>query len=50
MAAKAAEKKPNILFIMGDDVGWWQVVNRLPRAVGPFKENGEERVHRACRS
>jgi hypothetical protein len=50
MAAKAAEKKPNILFIMGDDVGRWQVVNRLPRAVGPFKENGEERVHRACRS
>jgi arylsulfatase A-like enzyme len=22
MAAKAAEKKPNILFIMGDDAGW----------------------------
>ena len=23
--AQAADKKPNILFIMGDDIGWMQV-------------------------
>ena len=25
LPAQAAEKKPNILFIMGDDIGWMQV-------------------------
>ena len=25
--AAAQEKKPNILFIMGDDIGWMQVVS-----------------------
>ena len=31
--AVAQEKKPNILFIMGDDIGWMQVA-RLPRVLG----------------
>ena len=29
--AAAQEKKPNILFIMGDDIGWMQVVSYQAR-------------------
>jgi hypothetical protein len=34
--AAAQEKKPNILFIMGDDIGWMQPSN-WPRRLLPWR-------------
>ena len=42
--AQAAEKKPNILFIMGDDIGWMQpCIYHQGLMVG---ETPEHRPHR----
>src|SRR2546430_6496393 len=43
--AKAQDKKPNILFIMGDDIGWMQ-----PSCYHRGLRSEERRVGKECRS
>jgi arylsulfatase A-like enzyme len=49
LPAQAAEKKPNILFIMGDDIGWMQVgVYQNGMGFGNSKYRGSRSPGQVC--